>query len=170
VPAGSRSTRPMNSNTTRLSAPKARSRARANFTIRRWARSRRTIARAADLPIGIRSGRDSRNAYRDRLPGCRPAVTGVPGPGLTAAAQPAHPGRRTGNTTPGRRGVGRQGRPAGGRPWHRDGAVRVSVDLHRGFHHVADRLAWWELMCRHRDVLLIEGRPVMIPGRIGCAR
>jgi hypothetical protein len=43
------------------------------------------------------------------------------------------------------------------------------VDLHRGFHHVADRAAWWELICRHREVLLVEGQPVMIPDRIGCA-
>ena len=56
-----------------------------------------------------------------------------------------------------------------GRPWHRDGAALVVVDLHRGFHHVADRAAWWELMRRHRDMLLVEGQPVMIPDRIGCA-
>ena len=56
-----------------------------------------------------------------------------------------------------------------GRPWHRDGAALVVVDLHRGFHHVADRAAWWELMRRHREVLLLEGQPVMIPDRIGCA-
>jgi Uncharacterised nucleotidyltransferase len=35
-----------------------------------------------------------------------------------------------------------------GRPWHRDGAAYVAVDLHRGFHHVADRSAWWELLRR----------------------
>ena len=56
-----------------------------------------------------------------------------------------------------------------GRPWYRDGAAYVIVDLHRGFHHVADRPAWWELMCRHREVLVVEGQPVMIPDRAGCA-
>ena len=56
-----------------------------------------------------------------------------------------------------------------GRPWHRDGAAYVVVDLHRGFHYVADRQAWWELMCRHCEVLVVEGQPVMIPDRTGCA-
>jgi hypothetical protein len=56
-----------------------------------------------------------------------------------------------------------------GRPWHRDGAAPVVVDLHRGFHHVADRSAWWELLSRHREVLVVEGQPVMIPDRAGCA-
>jgi hypothetical protein len=56
-----------------------------------------------------------------------------------------------------------------GRPWHRDGAAFVTVDLHRGFHHVADRSAWWDQLSRHREVLVVEGQPVTIPDRAGCA-
>jgi hypothetical protein len=56
-----------------------------------------------------------------------------------------------------------------GRPWHRDGAAHVAVDLHRGFHHVADRSAWWELLSGHREVLVVEGHPVTIPDPVGCA-
>jgi Uncharacterised nucleotidyltransferase/Transglutaminase-like superfamily len=56
-----------------------------------------------------------------------------------------------------------------GRPWHRDGAAYVAVDLHRGFHHVADRPAWWDVLSAHREVLLIEGQPVAVPDRAGCA-
>ena len=55
------------------------------------------------------------------------------------------------------------------RPWHRTGAAHLVVDLHRGFHHVADRTAWWDLLCRHREVLMVEGQPVAIPDRVGCA-
>jgi Uncharacterised nucleotidyltransferase/Transglutaminase-like superfamily len=56
-----------------------------------------------------------------------------------------------------------------GRPWYRDGAAFVTVDLHRGFHQVADRSAWWELLSRHHEVLVVEGQPVTIPDRAGCA-
>ena len=56
-----------------------------------------------------------------------------------------------------------------GHPWHRDGAAYVVVDLHRGFHNVADGPAWWELMSAHREVLVVEGQPVTIPDRTGCA-
>jgi Uncharacterised nucleotidyltransferase/Transglutaminase-like superfamily len=56
-----------------------------------------------------------------------------------------------------------------GRPWRRDGVAEIAVDLHRGFHNVADRSAWWQLLSRHREVLLIEGCPVPIPDRVGCA-
>jgi hypothetical protein len=56
-----------------------------------------------------------------------------------------------------------------GRPWHRDGAAVVTVDLHRGFHNVADRSAWWEQLSRHREVLVVEGQPVTVPDRAGCA-
>jgi hypothetical protein len=56
-----------------------------------------------------------------------------------------------------------------GRPYHRDGAAYVVVDLHRGFHNVADRAAWWEALTGHREVLVIEGQPVAIPDRVGCA-
>jgi hypothetical protein len=55
------------------------------------------------------------------------------------------------------------------RPWHRDGAACIAVDLHRGFHNVADRLAWWELLRQHCQVLVVEGQPVAIPDRVGCA-
>lgn len=55
------------------------------------------------------------------------------------------------------------------RLWLRDGAAYLAVDLHRGFHHVADRAAWWDLLCRHREVLTVEGQPVAIPDRVGCA-
>jgi hypothetical protein len=55
------------------------------------------------------------------------------------------------------------------RPWHRDGAARIAVDLHRGFHNVADRSAWWELLRQHREVLVVEGQAVAIPDRVGCA-
>jgi Uncharacterised nucleotidyltransferase/Transglutaminase-like superfamily len=55
------------------------------------------------------------------------------------------------------------------RPWHRAGAAYLVVDLHRGFHHVANRAAWWDLLCRHREVLMVEGQPVAIPDRVGCA-
>jgi hypothetical protein len=48
----------------------------------------------------------------------------------------------------------------------RDGVV---VDLHRGFHHVADRSAWWEQLSRHREELVVEGQPVAVPDRAGCA-
>ena len=43
------------------------------------------------------------------------------------------------------------------------------VDLHRGFHNVTDTQAWWELMCRHCEVLVVEGQPVTIPDQAGCA-
>jgi hypothetical protein len=56
-----------------------------------------------------------------------------------------------------------------GRPWHRDGAAYVAVDLHRGFHHVADRSAWWELLRGHREMVVVEGQPVLIPDQVGCA-
>jgi hypothetical protein len=55
------------------------------------------------------------------------------------------------------------------RPWHRDGAAPVAVDLHRGFHSVADRSAWWNVLHQHREVLVVEGQAVAIPDRIGCA-
>jgi hypothetical protein len=55
------------------------------------------------------------------------------------------------------------------RPWHRDGSAYIPVDLHRGFHHVTDWPAWWERLSQHRDVLVIEGQPVAIPDRVGCA-
>lgn len=55
------------------------------------------------------------------------------------------------------------------RPWRRAGAAHLVVDLHRGFHHVTDRAAWWDLLCRHREVLMVEGQPVAIPDRVGCA-
>jgi hypothetical protein len=55
------------------------------------------------------------------------------------------------------------------RLWLRDGAAYLAVDLHRGFHHVADRAAWWELLRRHREVLIVEGQPVAIPDAVGCA-
>jgi Uncharacterised nucleotidyltransferase len=55
------------------------------------------------------------------------------------------------------------------RPWHRDGAAYVAVDLHRGFRHVADWLTWWDLLRRERETLELEGQPVAIPGRVGCA-
>jgi hypothetical protein len=55
------------------------------------------------------------------------------------------------------------------RPWRRAGAAYLVVDLHRGFHHVADRAAWWDLLCRHREMLMVEGQPVAIPDRVGCA-
>jgi len=55
------------------------------------------------------------------------------------------------------------------RLWLRDGAAYLAVDLHRGFHHVADQAAWWELLRRHREVLMVEGQPVPIPDRVGCA-
>jgi len=55
------------------------------------------------------------------------------------------------------------------RLWLRDGAAYLAVDLHRGFHHVADQAAWWELLRRHREVLMVEGQPVAIPDRVGCA-
>ena len=56
-----------------------------------------------------------------------------------------------------------------GHPWRRDGGAYVVVDLHRGFHHVADWPAWWELMSAHREVLVVGGQPVAIPDRAGCA-
>ena len=43
------------------------------------------------------------------------------------------------------------------------------MDLHRGFHNVADWPGWWDLLSRHREVHVIEGQPVAIPDRIGCA-
>jgi Uncharacterised nucleotidyltransferase len=55
------------------------------------------------------------------------------------------------------------------RLWLRDGAAYLAVDLHRGFHHVADQAAWWDLLRRHREVLVVEGQPVAIPDRVGCA-
>ncbi|MGD0378221.1 MAG: nucleotidyltransferase family protein [Streptosporangiaceae bacterium] len=55
------------------------------------------------------------------------------------------------------------------RLWLRDGAAYLAVDLHRGFHHVADQAAWWDLLRRHREVLMVEGQPVAIPDRVGCA-
>ena len=56
-----------------------------------------------------------------------------------------------------------------GHPWHRDGAAYVVVDLHRGFHNVADWPAWWDLLSARREVLVVEGQPVAIPDRAGCA-
>jgi Uncharacterised nucleotidyltransferase/Transglutaminase-like superfamily len=56
-----------------------------------------------------------------------------------------------------------------GRPWHRRDAADVVVDLHRGFHHVVDRAAWWALLGRHREVIVVEGQPMAIPDRVGCA-
>ena len=55
------------------------------------------------------------------------------------------------------------------RLWLRDGAAYLAVDLHRGFHHVADQAAWWDLLRRRREVLMVEGQPVAIPDRVGCA-
>jgi hypothetical protein len=55
------------------------------------------------------------------------------------------------------------------RPWHRDGAASVTVDLHQGFHCVVNRPAWWRLMWQHRQTLVIEGQPVAVPDRAGCA-
>ncbi len=55
------------------------------------------------------------------------------------------------------------------RLWLRDDAAYLAVDLHRGFHHVADQAAWWDLLRRHREVLMVEGQPVAIPDRVGCA-
>ena len=52
------------------------------------------------------------------------------------------------------------------RLWRRGG---VAVDLHRGFHYVTDRSAWWDLLSPHRETIVVEGRPVSIPGRAGCA-
>ena len=37
-----------------------------------------------------------------------------------------------------------------GHPWHRDSAAHIVVDLHRGFHHVADRPTWWDLLNARR--------------------
>ena len=55
------------------------------------------------------------------------------------------------------------------RPWRRPGAAGITVDLHRGFHHVADWTAWWEELSRHGEILVVEGQPVVIPDRTGCA-
>jgi hypothetical protein len=55
------------------------------------------------------------------------------------------------------------------RLWLRDGAAYIAVDLHRGFHNVADWSAWWDLLSSHREVLVVEGEPLAIPDRVGCA-
>jgi hypothetical protein len=55
------------------------------------------------------------------------------------------------------------------RAWRRDGAAHVTIDLHRGFHHVTDRSAWWDRLTLHREVLELEGQAVAIPDRVGCA-
>jgi hypothetical protein len=55
------------------------------------------------------------------------------------------------------------------RPWRRSGDTSVTVDLHRGFHYVIDRSAWWDLLSQHRETILVEGQRVAIPGRAGCA-
>ncbi len=55
------------------------------------------------------------------------------------------------------------------RPWRRGGAAPAAVDLHRGFHNVADWSAWWERLSLHRETLVVEGQPVAIPDRVGCA-
>lgn len=55
------------------------------------------------------------------------------------------------------------------RPWRRGGDTSVTVDLHRGFHCVTDRSAWWDLLSLHRETILVEGQPVAIPDRAGCA-
>jgi Uncharacterised nucleotidyltransferase/Transglutaminase-like superfamily len=55
------------------------------------------------------------------------------------------------------------------RPWRRRGVPDVTVDLHRGFHHVADWVTWWEALRQHREALVVEGQPVVIPDQIGCA-
>jgi hypothetical protein len=49
------------------------------------------------------------------------------------------------------------------RSWHRDGAAHVAIDLHRGFHGVADRSQWWSVLVDHREELMIENQAVMIP-------
>jgi hypothetical protein len=56
-----------------------------------------------------------------------------------------------------------------GHPWHRDGAAYVAVDLHRGFHKVADWPTWWHVLVSHREKLVIEGQLVMTPDRVACA-
>jgi hypothetical protein len=55
------------------------------------------------------------------------------------------------------------------RPWHRDGAAYVAVDLHRGFHSVTNRSEWWHMLVLHRETLVIEGQPVMVPDQVACA-
>jgi hypothetical protein len=55
------------------------------------------------------------------------------------------------------------------RPWRRDGTACITVDLHRGFHNVADWPAWWNRLSRHREMVVVEGQPVAIPDRAGCA-
>ncbi|HUL25038.1 MAG TPA: nucleotidyltransferase family protein [Streptosporangiaceae bacterium] len=56
-----------------------------------------------------------------------------------------------------------------GHPWRRHGAAHIVVDLHRGFHNVADWPAWWDLLSARREVLVVEGQPVAIPDQAGCA-
>ena len=55
------------------------------------------------------------------------------------------------------------------RPWRRGGDTSVTVDLHRGFHYVTDRSAWWDLLSLHRETIVVEGQRLAIPGRAGCA-
>ena len=53
--------------------------------------------------------------------------------------------------------------------WERSGSPPVTVDLHRGFHGVADWGAWWSTMDAHTSALEVAGRPIRIPDAAGCA-
>ena len=53
--------------------------------------------------------------------------------------------------------------------WERDGSPPTKVDLHRGFHGVADWTRWWEVMSSHTVPLDVAGRSLAIPDAAGCA-
>lgn len=53
--------------------------------------------------------------------------------------------------------------------WERPAALPVFVDLHRGFHGVGDREAFWAVMDSHPGAAEIAGYLVRIPDEAGCA-
>lgn len=53
--------------------------------------------------------------------------------------------------------------------WERPAALPVFVDLHRGFHGVADREAFWAVVDAHPSAVEVAGHVVRIPDEAGCA-
>ncbi|MFF5174519.1 nucleotidyltransferase family protein [Micromonospora sp. NPDC000089] len=60
--------------------------------------------------------------------------------------------------------------PAGyERPWKLPGPVTLTIDLHRGFHGVGDREAFWAALHASAEPLPLAGGAVRVPGRTAAA-
>ncbi len=53
--------------------------------------------------------------------------------------------------------------------WERPGSPPTSIDLHRGFHGVGHREAFWAAVDAHTVMLEVAGTSVRIPDAAGCA-